>query len=362
MAEHCYIEKDFKPDSLKWVRKIIEICTSYAAQGYRLSLRQVYYQLVAHHGLPNREQSYKNIGSLLTDARLAGLVDWDLIEDRNRETIENPHWDSPADIVAACAKQFRIRLWDRQPVHVEVMVEKAALEGVLEPVCRRWGVPFTSNRGYSSASAMYENGQRMRDALDSDKRVVILYFGDHDPSGIDMVRDVEDRLLLFTELGEYDKQAQSVCSYDETDDDGNPKLMVRHMALTMGQIQQYNPPPNPAKITDSRAGGYIRRYGRESWELDALEPRVLAQLAEDGIKRELDMDLWREAVAEQDQHRGRISALCDLLRHDTEFVGMLDLPGCPACGSRRVAYIENGQLECHSCAHQYDDPNAEAED
>jgi hypothetical protein len=168
---------------------------------------------------------------------------------------------------------------------------------------------------------------------------------------------VEDRLLLFTELGEYDKGDQKVYSYNETDDDGNDKLTVRHMALTMAQIQQYAPPPNPAKITDSRAGGYIRRYGRESWELDALEPRVLAQLAEDGIKRELDMDLWHEAVAEQDQHRGRIGAIVDLMKHDSDFVGMLDLPGCPSCGSRRVQYTEAGQLECQNCAHVYDDPN-----
>lgn len=314
MARHCYIHKDFKGESLVWINKIRAICESYARQGYKLSLRQVYYQLVAHHELPNREQSYKNIGSLLTDARLAGLIDWELIEDRNRETVENPHWDSPADIVAACANQFRIRLWEKQPVHVEVMVEKAALEGVLEPVCRRWDVPFTSNRGYSSASAMYENGQRMALALDEGKRIVVLYFGDHDPSGIDMVRDVEDRLLLFTELGEFDKTAQKVYSYDETDDDGNDKLVVRHMALTMGQIDQYQPPPNPAKITDSRAGAYIRRHGNESWELDALEPSVLANLVESGITRELDMDLWEQAVAEQDTHRAKLKEVADSLR------------------------------------------------
>ena len=322
MAKQCYIEKTFKPDSIRWVHKIVAICESYAQQGYRLSLRQVYYQLVAHHGLPNKEQSYNNIGSLLTDARLAGLVDWDLIEDRNRETIENPHWETPADIVDACVKQFRIKLWERQPVHVEVMVEKAALEGVLQPVCRRWDVPFTSTRGYSSASAMYENGQRLRQALDDDKRVVILYFGDHDPSGLDMVRDVEDRLLLFTELGYYDKTEK--CMYDSDDrwaydDDGNKanRLVVRHLGLTMQQIRQYNPPPNPAKITDSRAGEYIRRHGRESWELDALEPRVLAALAEDAIVQEMDDDLWEQALAEQQAGRDRLAEAAKWLAKGT---------------------------------------------
>lgn len=314
MAKYCYIEKDFKAESAQWIQRIVDVCEDYAAQGYRLSLRQVYYQLVAHHGLPNREQSYKSIGSLLTDARLAGLVDWDLIEDRNRETVENPHWESPADIVEACAKQFRIKLWERQPVHVELMVEKAALEGVLEPVCKRWDVPFTSNRGYSSASAMYENGQRMLSAIEAGKRIVVLYFGDHDPSGIDMVRDVEDRLLLFTEEGEFNKARGGVVSYEQTHDDGRPMIEVRHMALKMAQVRQYNPPPNPAKLSDSRAGGYIRKHGTESWELDALEPRVLAQLAEDGIGSELDRDLWDEAVAEQDGHRAELRKIAEQLR------------------------------------------------
>lgn len=314
MAKYCYIEKDFKPESAQWIQRIVDICQSYARQGYRLSLRQVYYQLVAHHGLPNREQSYKSIGSLLTDARLAGLVDWDLIEDRNRETVENPHWQSPADIVESCANQFRIKLWEWQPVHVELMVEKAALEGVLQPVCKRWDVPFTSNRGYSSSSAMYANGQRMLDAINEGKRIVVLYFGDHDPSGIDMVRDVEDRLLLFTEEGEYDKTAGTVYSLGNEDKDGNEIITVRHMALKMAQVRRYNPPPNPAKLSDSRAGGYIRQHGMESWELDALEPSVLVELAEGGIKDYLDTELWDQAVAEQDAHRAELRKIAEQLR------------------------------------------------
>lgn len=314
MARHCYISKEFRPDSYQWVQRIVGICENYRQQGYRLSLRQVYYQLVAHHGLPNKETSYKNIGSLLTDARLAGLVDWDLIEDRNRETVTNPHWDSPADIVESCAKQFRINLWDTQPVHVELMVEKAALEGVLEPVCKRWDIPFTSNRGYSSSSAMYENGQRMLSAMDEGKPVVILYFGDHDPSGIDMVRDVEDRLLLFTEEGQYSRDDGGVVSLENEAANGMPMLTVKHMALTTAQVRKYNPPPNPAKMSDSRAGGYIRAHGYESWELDALEPRVLAQLADDGISEYVDSEHWAAAESLQQQHRDTLRSMADKLR------------------------------------------------
>jgi hypothetical protein len=314
-----FIDKTFKGDSLMWIKKMVSICEAYAAQGYKLSLRQVYYQLVAHHGLPNKETSYKNIGSLLSDARMAGLVDWDMIEDRNRETIENSHWDEPADIIDSCVRSYRNDLWENQPYHVEVMVEKAALEGVLIPVCRRHDLPFTSNRGYSSSSAMYETGQRLKVKINGEgKKVVVLYFGDHDPSGIDMSRDVRDRLRLFTGCG-YWQRGEVVCDPDLED-----SLEIRRMALNMPQVKQYRPPPNPAKLTDSRCEGYIRKFGPSSWELDALDPEVIAALGDSAVEDYRDDDLWK--VAMRKQERGR-DVLKDLQRVAAERAEELESDG-----------------------------------
>lgn len=333
MAKQTFIEKTFKPEAQEWVNRIIAICTSYQRRGYRLSLRQVYYQLVAHHGLPNKETSYKNIGSLLNDARLAGLVDWNLIEDRNRETMENSHWTSPSHIVRACAEQFRINLWKEQPWHVEVMIEKSALEGVIQPVCSEWDVPFTSNKGYSSASAMYETGQRLRGAMRRGKKVAILYLGDHDPSGLDMTRDVTDRLALFSGAGYW------VSDQIEMENNGVDKpcvviarenrssFIVNRLALNMDQIEQYGPPPNPAKLTDSRAVGYIAEHGDESWELDALDPEVLAELVESGIKEHLDTDLWNEANKEQKTHRRSIALVADKMDDDDWLTELIEEAG-----------------------------------
>lgn len=305
--KECFIEKAFKPESRKWIDKMVRVCETYEAQGYKLSLRQVYYQLVAHHGLPNREQSYKNIGSLLSDARLSGLVDWDMIEDRGRETQENTHWDSPAQIVRSCARWFELDKWDDQPYHVEVMVEKAALEGVLQPVCARLDVPFTSNRGYSSSSAMYECGKRLQSKLEAGKLVRIIYLGDHDPSGIDMTRDVDARLSLFSGYREsVDGELELAYDYEDDCDADEPKFKVIRAALNADQIRRYSPPPNPAKLTDSRADGYIRKFGNESWELDALEPSVLAALVEDHVSKWRDEDLFALAVDRQQDHRNTL--------------------------------------------------------
>lgn len=275
-----FIAKRFEPESMELLAQCVVILERYEAQGYDLSLRQLYYQLVAANIIANNERNYKNVGNLISDARLAGLVDWDMIKDRGRETHISTHWDSPAQIVDAAARGFRIDRWEGQPAHVEVMVEKQALEGVLLPVCRELDVPFSANKGYSSSSALYETGRRLRDAHetstdDADGReIVVIYLGDHDPSGIDMSRDVKDRLELFSGY----------------------RVRLERIALNMDQVEELNPPENPAKLTDSRAASYIAEFGRSSWELDAIEPAALADLVRKAVIRERDEKLWNKAL------------------------------------------------------------------
>lgn len=274
-----FIEKRFTAESKKLLEKIDDILESYSAQGYDLSVRQLYYQLVAANIIPNSERSYKAIGSLVNDARLAGLIDWDLILDRGRITIHNSHWDNPADILLSAVQSFQIDKWKTQPNYVEVMVEKQALEGVLEPVCKRLDVSFTANKGYSSASALYRTGQRFLQRLEQEKNLFIIYLGDHDPSGIDMTRDVKERMNLFIE-----------CIDD---------VEVLRIALNMNQIDELNPPANPAKETDSRCKNYIEKYGESSWELDAIEPKALAQLVENAVLNLRNDTLWNKAVRKE---------------------------------------------------------------
>jgi hypothetical protein len=292
--KECFIDKKFRSESLRLIRIAEQIMTDYAAMGYDLSLRQLYYQFVARNHIENSEKSYKNLGNLISDARLAGLLDWSIIKDRGREVVENPHWTTPNDILDAAAHSFRIDKWEDQPNHVMVMVEKQALEGVLVPVCREMDVRFIANKGYSSSTTLYELGQDLSRLRDNDKEVYILYFGDHDPSGIDMTRDVLDRICLF--------------SY------GN--VHVKRIALNMDQVEEYGPPENPAKTTDSRYEAYIRKYGESSWELDALEPTVLAALVRDEIVLLRDPDLWEEAVVKEAKMRNDLKAMAKTYKFD----------------------------------------------
>jgi hypothetical protein len=271
---------------LKKIDLVNAILAEYQAEGYDLSLRQLYYQMVARGYIENSQKSYKCMGDLVNNARLAGLVDWDMITDRGRSTVTPPHWKDPAEIVEVAAGQFALDKWEDQPNHVEVMVEKQALEGILLPICKTLDIRFTANKGYSSSSIMHEAGRRMGAYAAHGKTVWVLYLGDHDPSGIDMTRDVEERLDLFS------------CG----------PVMVERLALNIDQVQTLKTPENPAKETDARYSAYVARFGSSSWELDAIEPRALAQIVTQAVEDLRDDTLWAGAVKREAVMKGELQA------------------------------------------------------
>lgn len=243
---------NFRADSLAMIDLCNRIVEGYQAQGYRLSLRQLYYQLVTRNAIPNQERAYKNLGRLLSEGRLAGLIDWDAIEDRVRIPQRPNEFKDLHDLVEVALRSYRLPRWEGQDNYVELWVEKDALSGVLAPLAREYHITLMINRGYSSQSAMYEAAQRFWEAQAEGRACHLIYLGDMDPSGEDMVRDVRDRLDTFG------------CS-----------VIVDKVAITTPQVRRYNPPPNPAKMSDSRARGYVAEHGLSAWEVDALPPDVL---------------------------------------------------------------------------------------
>lgn len=150
----CYVEKRFNPATLDVIARANEIIAEYAEQGFALTLRQLYYQFVARALLRNKQTEYKRLGSIVNDARLAGLIDWDHIQDRTRNLLSNSHWTDPAEIIDSAARSFEVDKWTGQEWRPEVWIEKDALLGVIEGVCVELDVPFFSCRGYTSQSEM----------------------------------------------------------------------------------------------------------------------------------------------------------------------------------------------------------------
>lgn len=241
----------------------------------RITVRQTFYQTVARNLLPNTHASYKKVGSALDWLRKSGEVDFSAIEDRGRSITRWQVFADPDEARAQMRDQYDEDRWDTQERRIAVLVEKAALAGIIEPVCMRWQVPFVAVRGYSSTSLAAE-------VADDLYGFEVLYFGDHDPSGHDMARDWSDRLGWLGFQADVD---------------------VTHCALLPAQVAQYALPPQPVKPKDSRSRGYQALHGDDVYELDALPPNVLEQIVETNITARLDMAAWRARDAMIEQNR-----------------------------------------------------------
>lgn len=266
---------------------INEIIEEYQEQDLVLTLRQLYYQLVSRDIIPNKQAEYSKLSTLLKEGRMGGIVDWDAIEDRLRKPSKPSSFETPEDGMRALIDQYELPRMDGQKNYVEVWVEKDALSGVLKRVTEKYHIPILVNRGYSSASAMFDSYQRFKRAMDEfdedeESSVIVLYLGDFDPSGIDMIRDIEARIIEFSKK-----------HYEQF------PFNIIPIALTKEQIRKYNPPPNPAKRTDPRAKGFIAEHGGTSWEVDALPPNVLNQLLEKEIKAQIDLTKYKEIVSRE---------------------------------------------------------------
>jgi len=298
----AYINKRFHKVSLQVIETTNNVITDYMGQGYDLTLRQLYYQFIANDLFPdawlvtlpggqqtkNHERNYKKLGSILNDGRLAGLVDWAAIKDRTRKPKTWQSFQNIQDALEDTIHYYCLNPWDDQESLVEIWVEKEALAGVFERTAMEYHVPLFCCRGYHSQSSAYEAAQRFR----RDPRpTTVLHFGDHDPSGLDMTRDI---IARFETFGVYNVE-------------------IDRCALNMDQVNRLNPPPSPAKITDSRAEGYIAEFGNDSWELDAINPAELNQIAEDKIEAIIDRDDWDDTKERQARDKETLQGFIDSL-------------------------------------------------
>ena len=300
MACICYRERNFHPATMVMINQANEIIDEYQDAGYSLTLRQLYYQFVARDLLANTDREYDRLGRYINYARLCGLVDWNAIEDRTRDhtRTSNTHWDSPEEIITNSARAYQIDTRLDQPYYCEVWVEKDALIGVVEQACRELDVPCLSCRGFASQTALWEGARRFISEEDGIKDSVLFHLGDHDPSGIDMTRDIQDRFRLF-----------------------GSRVEVVRIALNMDQVEKYQPPPNPVKETDSRTNPYVAKYGRQSWELDALDPQVLTELIQKAVNGITDEDRRDGCIDKQEHERRGLNYVSD---NWDEIVGDMD--------------------------------------
>lgn len=274
---------------------INDIIEEYLDDNYVLTLRQLYYQLVSRDIIPNQQTEYSKLSILLKKGRMAGIVDWDAIEDRGRQP-KLPYWvNDIKHALTDTVEQYRLDRQKEQSNYIEVWVEKDALSNVFLRVTEKYHINLMVNKGYSSCSAMHDAAQRFKyNMIRNEQDGYILYFGDHDPSGIDMARDIRDRMEEF-----------------RVNEAGNFKVL--RPALTMEQVKKFKCPENPAKLSDPRAGWYVENYGRKSWELDALPPNELIKIITANVEKLIDVELYEDQLAEEENQKNTISNFIDTL-------------------------------------------------
>ncbi len=257
-----------------------------------VTVRQVYYVLVSRQDINNNYNEYKRIIRILKNGRLAGLINFNNIIDDTRDAEKTPSWKSMNDLLSAAVDQYRSDWWIGQPRHVEVWLEKRALRRILYPLTNEYDVYLCTGGGYQSWSQVW--AARARFLAKNDVNLKILYFGDLDPSGKDMPRDIRER---FKTLG--------------------LEIDVIEVALTKEDILDYNLPKNPSKKTDSRKDWYQKKYGIDyAVELDALPPEILQEKVKGAIADHCNLDLlWRNRIQDNMQRelwRNRIDAFEDV--------------------------------------------------
>lgn len=288
MSKIKYKSQRFQKKTMAVIDQANEIIEAYMDAGYKMTLRQLHYQMVVRNWRENTENSYSGLSTIITNARYAGMVDWDAIEDRGRPVHRSHHWDNPGDILKGAASQFRVDKWTGQPYQPEVWIEKEALIGVIEGVCEEWDVSFFACKGYASTSCAFEAAQRLKGYSELYRLPVILYLGDFDPSGEDMSRDLIERMSVF-----------------------GVELELHRLALNIDQIKQYNLPPQMVKKSDARSKKFIEKNGGSCWELDALGPDVIIGLIDDKIKELVDPVQWNEQVRRESDGQ-------ELLKHGAD--------------------------------------------
>lgn len=298
-----YQEIRLSANSLALISTCNQIIREWTLKGHILTLRQLYYQMVSRGLIANEQKEYKRIGSIINDGRLAGLIDWSALEDRTRNVRTVNHWNSPEEIIAAVASQYAIDKWDDQLVRPSIWVEKDALIGIVEQAASELDVECFSCRGYTSQTEMWVAAQRFIKCARDGQETHIIHLGDHDPSGIDMSRDIEDRIRMFMSHHGY-----------------GDMLNFTRIALNQNQIDQYQPPPNPAKSSDSRFRGYMDLHGDESWELDALDPDVLSDLIREKVAEIRDDDAYAEKERQESAEKAQLVKVQENWDKVAEFV------------------------------------------
>lgn len=252
-----------------------------------ITLRQLYYRLVSRLLIPNTINSYKRLSRMMVKAREDGDVPINCLEDRSRRVLgrgdlgynsAEEYLKKKITTLQDSWKSFTMPMWDDQPKNVMISLEKDALSRLVSREANRFSVRTFPTRGYPSFSFVQEMSRYITNQLGG-KPTVVLYFGDFDPSGVDIERDLSERLEKY----------------------GAKDFTVQRIALTVDQIKRYRLPPMPVKMSDARADSFLEEHGDRAVELDALDPNLLQTTVRKAVVKNINMRKWNARVRKTEE-------------------------------------------------------------
>ena len=269
-----------------------------------LTLRQIYYRLVAKGLIENSKSQYNMLSKLVKWMRIDEKLPWKVLEDATRRVTGKKGFENLQDFIDQETDGF---LWgytrclvQGQDKYIEVWVEKNALFRIFYNVVYPYCIRTVVCRGYQSVTFIADFYSRVGNALMKGQSPVVLYFGDLDPSGVQMleatIETLEDELDLYG-------------------------VEFKRIGLNPEHITEYSIPSDPTaiKTTDPRYRKYVERYGHIAVELDALHPNDLKDMIRKAIEAEIDMDAFEEQreiefedEEKLDEFRERVSGFIEM--------------------------------------------------
>ena len=279
----------FEEETLPKLNRVMEILEKKEKVNDTATLRQLNYELTGYEFL-NSDPEYKQLSRILKYARLAGLISWNVIEDHRREVKIPNIFENVPEAVKTLKNAFHLNRQENQLIYIEVMVEKDTLTDTFYSETSWYCIPLNVNCGNNSITAFYDCSKRFIEAYNRGQKLLLLYFGDYDPSGMTMVETARKSLKLLNV----------------------PNCEVRHCGITLEQAKKYDLKALPIKPKDKKGPKFKKLYGEECFEIDVLGNTVLREIVNTEIKNNIDIDLFWKVIDNEKEMTRRIDVLAEM--------------------------------------------------
>jgi hypothetical protein len=271
---------DWRPHK-KSLALLDQIDSIIAVYQMALTIRQIFYRLVARYFYEKTEHAYKNLAELLNRARRARRIPMDAIRDDSSVSYYPVYYRDAEDFLASVRddlSRFRLDRQKGQRRRLVVMCEAAGMAPQLFQLTEPYGIPVLSGGGFDSTSDKHRLGENW--AYEKPP-VTVLRIGDYDASGQSMHMSLMEDVIAFAEY--FGGEVEFV-----------------QVAITPEQARERNLPSAPPKATDKRG---VHFTDTETWQAEALDPNELAQILERAILDRLDYAAYEAVLAEEEETR-----------------------------------------------------------